>query len=93
MEDLMNKTVVVNKKLVNWKLIDQEVVFLHNKEKFFYELNETATYIWLSANGGKTVSDIVKGLISKFAVNKATAEKETIAFIKEAIKNKIFIFG
>ena len=93
MEDLLDKAIVINKKLVNWRLIDKEVVFLHDKEKVFYELNKTATYIWLNANGRKTVKDIVKGLISKFDITKEKAEKDAVEFINKGIKNKIFVFA
>jgi len=93
MKDILEKAIIVNKKLVNWKLIDKEVVFLHNKEKVFYELNRTATCIWLNADGEKSIGEIVKGLTSKFLINKEKAEKDTIEFITEAIKNKIFIFA
>jgi len=93
MNDLKDKAIIVNKKLIYWKLIDKEVVFLHNKERVFYELNKTATYIWLNADGKKTVREIIEGLTSKFAINKEAAEKDTIAFISDAIKNKIFIIA
>jgi len=91
MKNLKDKRITLNKELVNWKLIDKEVVFLHDKEKVFYELNKTASYIWLNANGKKQVSGIIKGLTSKFLVNKEKAEKEALEFITEAIKHKIFI--
>ncbi|KPK98821.1 MAG: hypothetical protein AMJ95_02450 [Omnitrophica WOR_2 bacterium SM23_72] len=90
-ENLLDKRIVVNEQLVDWKLIDQEVVFLHNKEKVFYELNRTATYIWLKANGKKPIREIIKGLITKFLINKDKAKKDTIEFISGAIKNKIFL--
>jgi len=93
MEDLMDKAIAINKDLVNWRLIDQEVVFLHNKEKAFYELNKTATYIWLNANGKKSVSDIVEGLVRKFNTKKQKAQKDALDFITEAIKKKIFILA
>ena len=93
MKDIMNKIIAVNKELVNWKVIEQEVIFLHNKEKVFYELNKTATYIWLNANGKRLVRGIIEGLASKFLVNKEKAENDALEFITEAIKNKIFIFA
>jgi hypothetical protein len=93
MKNQMEKSVMLNEKLVNWRLIDQEIIFLHNKENTFYELNKTATYIWLNANGKKTIGDIIKGLPAKFIVDKQTAEKDAIEFIGQALKNKIFVFA
>jgi len=93
MEELMNKRILVNQELVNWKLIDQEVVFLHSKEKVFYELNKTASYIWLAANGKNSVGEIMQGLSSKFPVEKEKAKKDAIEFITKALKNEIFLFA
>ena len=93
MEDWMNKTIIINKEMANWRLIDQEIVFLHNKENTFYELNKTAAYIWLNVNSGKSIEDIIKGLSTKFSVDQKTAEKDAVKFIDQALKNKIFIFA
>jgi hypothetical protein len=91
MKDLLGKTIVVNKEMASWRLIDKVVIFLHKKERVFYELNKTATFIWLKANEKNSIKQIIKGLISKFDITKKTAEKDIMEFVNEAIKKKVFL--
>jgi hypothetical protein len=93
MDDLLDKIFKLNDEILTWRLIDQEVVFLNTKERAFYELNKTATYIWAHLNGKRTLNDIINGLAERFLFKKNIAEKDVVEFIKKGIKDRVFILA
>jgi hypothetical protein len=91
MEELENTPIGINDTLVSWRVIDKQVIVLNKKERVFYELNNTAVFIWLKVAKGATVKGLIKSVIEKFDTTPTIARKDITAYINEAVKKKIFI--
>lgn len=90
-KDILDKYVLPNESIVSWRIIDKQVIFLHKEERCFYELNETASFIWKKAAGKAPLKKIISLLSSNYDIDRQAAEVDTLAFIKELLNRKIFI--
>lgn len=90
-EEILDKCVLPNENLVSWRIIDNQVMFLHKKEKSFCKLNETSSFIWKRADGRTLIKKIIDLVSSEYDVDRDTAEKDALEFIKDLLKKKIFI--
>ena len=90
--EIVEKRLVPNEEIISFREIDGEIVFLHKKERNFYELNETANFIWKALINGEKPKDIIKSMQKKFKeVEKEVLEKDVLDFIKKLINKKIFL--
>ncbi len=91
---LLKQYVLVNNKLVSWREIDGEMILLDKKKKTFYEMNKTANYIWKEAVKKQKIEDVVTTVQKKYKkTDKKTAEKDTLSFINDLVKEKYFLLG
>lgn len=90
--DILEKYIIPNDKLISWREIDGEVVFLHLNEKAFYELNKTGNFIWKEAVGKQKIKEIIKAVQTKYGkVNKEILRKDALDFINNLLKKKTFL--
>ena len=83
-----------NDKLISWREIDNETVFLHKEEKAFYELNNTANLVWKKAVERRKVKEIIDAVGKKYKnVNKWVLKKDIVNFISDLLDKKIFLLG
>ena len=88
----LKEYVIPNNKLISWREIDNEIVFLHKEERAFYELNETANFIWKEAVRGQKIEEIIEAMQKKFlGINKEILRKDTLNFISNLLKKKIYL--
>jgi hypothetical protein len=93
-EQILDKCVAPNNDLISWKEIDNQIVFLHKKEKSFFELNKTASIIWKEAVRKQKIKQIVGIVERKYnKVKKEQLENDTVSFITELLRKEIFIYG
>ena len=90
-KEILNKRILPNENIVSWRVIDNQIIFFHKKERSFYELNKTGSFIWKKLNDKAQTKNIVDLISSNYDVDRDTAEKDTLEFIKDLLKKKIFI--
>jgi len=92
MENVANCLISRNEKNVIWAKLKETIIIIALKEtnEKVFKLNQTAAYIWEHCDGKKNVEELVNELCEQFAVDKATALKDTVEFI-EKMKSKNLI--
>ena len=92
MENVNNCFISRIEKNVIWAKLKETIIIIALKEtnEKVFKLNQTAAYIWEHCDGKKNVEELIKELCEEFAVDKATALKDTVEFI-EKMKNKNLI--
>jgi len=90
-KDILDKCVLPNSELISWRAIDGEVIFLHKKERVFYELNKTASFIWEKASSKTPIRKIINSLSANYDIDRDAAEKDTLEWMEDLLNRKIFI--
>ena len=72
-------------KNVIWAKLKETIIIIALKEtdEKVFKLNQTAAYMWEHCDGKKNVEELVNELCEQFSVDKATALKDTVEFIKK----------
>ena len=85
MENVANCLISRNEKNVIWAKLKETIIIIALKEtnEKVFKLNQTAAYIWEHCDGKKNVEELVNELCEQFSVDKATALKDTVEFIKK----------
>ena len=91
-EKCMERRLALNDKLISWREIEGEVVVLQKKERSFYELNATASFIWKQAADKIKIEKIIEALQKKIKhVDQETLKKDVFEFIVYLLENKYFL--
>lgn len=90
-KDVLDRCVLPNSELISWRAIDGQVIFLHKKERSFYELNNTASFIWEKASGKVPIRKIISSLSSNYDIEIKTAEKDILEWVEGLLEKKILI--
>ena len=91
-EQILGKYLVPNDKLVSWREIDDEILFLDQKEKAFYELNKTASFIWKEAARKRNIREIIEAMQGRYAkINKEILKKDMLDFMSNLLKKRYFL--
>lgn len=91
-EEILEKYVVPNDKLISWREIDNEIVFLHKEERVFYELNKTAAFIWKEVLKKKKVGEIIEAIQKRYTkVKREILRKDALNFVNNLLKKKLFL--
>jgi hypothetical protein len=69
------ETIVLNPRLA-WREIEGRVVVISPEDSVVHELNETASFIWKQADGGRKLTEIVSLLSHEFGVESAQARMD-----------------
>lgn len=92
--DILEKNIIPNSSLVAWREIDGHIVFLHKKERAFYELNETANFIWQQAVKVKNVKKTIEALEAEYPdIDKGLLREDAFDFISRLLTDNIFLAG
>jgi hypothetical protein len=70
-------------------VVDEQAVVVIPEQGNVKVFNEVGTLIWGSINGMRSIRDIVSLVCEAFAVDAATAEQDTMAFITEILNQDI----
>lgn len=91
-KEMLGKCLTPNTKLISWREIDGEIVYLHKEKREFYELNGAGNLIWKQAVKKNNVAGIIKALKNKYnKIDEGILRKDAIDFINELIEEKIFL--
>jgi hypothetical protein len=68
---------------VNFRMTDDGGVVLDTTTGRFYGLNPTAATVWSSLADGGGVDDAVDAMLAAFAIDEATARKDTMQVVDQ----------
>ncbi|MFH0790394.1 MAG: PqqD family protein [Candidatus Omnitrophota bacterium] len=85
------KAIPVKNKNIAWRTINGETVIVildknPSEKESLYNLNQTATKIWLLVNGRNSVKEIVDKILDTYEVNDAEAESQVKHILKTLFK-------
>jgi hypothetical protein len=72
-----------------WRIIEDEGVLVDSDKGNIIHLNETGAEIWKVLNESRSVGDIVNHVCDTFTVDAETAEKDTLEFLQDLVKNGV----
>jgi hypothetical protein len=65
-----------------WRIYDGEAVIVSPEDSTLHTLNPVGTLIWEAADGQTTLEDIVGRVCDAFEIDRATAARDTLAFVE-----------
>ena len=72
-----------------WRIIEDEGVLVDSDKGNIIHLNETGAEIWKILNESRSVSEIVTHVRDTFNVDAETAERDTLEFLEDLVKNGV----
>jgi len=75
------------------RLLGDETIILNTANSSFFTLNETASAIWLAADGRKTVDEIVDRLCEAFDVERETAVQDAKALVEGLVQHGLLVLS
>jgi|SRR2546430_77522 len=72
-----------------WRMIEDEVVLVDRDEEEVLRLNPIATEIWQALDGSRSIAEIIDRVHQSFDVDRKTAEKDVLRFVKELVKREM----
>lgn len=73
------------------RLVAGEAVIVLPEEGTVKVLNEVGSRIWELADGHRTVGEIAQTVCQEYEVECAQAERETIDFVQEMVKDELML--
>ncbi|MBI3669637.1 MAG: PqqD family protein [Acidobacteria bacterium] len=77
----MTEPRLVHNPLLAWRAIEGEVVIISPEDSVVHELNATASFVWMQANGERTPEEIAVLLAAEYEV----APEEALADTRELV--------
>jgi hypothetical protein len=71
------------------ELSENELVMLSVQHGSYYGMDETAKVIWDHLSVPRSVTALVDHLLTCFAVDRQTCEREVLAFVNEMLKDEL----
>ena len=72
-----------------WRVIEDEAVLVDRDEAGVLRLNPIATEIWQALDGTRTVEEVIDHIHQCFDVDRRTAEKDVLRFVKELVTREM----
>ena len=69
--------------------LDGKVVLLSIENGEYYNLNEVGSRIWELLEQPRSVAELIERLLGEFAVDRATCEREALAFLEQLARDKL----
>jgi hypothetical protein len=76
---------------VSFRQVGKEAFVLHRNDSKVYNLNSTATLIWLEIQKGTSLSVIVENVCDKFDISHNTANDDTMELIDQLTRDKLLV--
>lgn len=85
----LNTVVIRRNDLMTSELSATELVMLNIERNSYYGMEEAGKEIWNCLNEPRSVAAVVSHLLTLFAVDQETCERETLDFVNELLKNEL----
>jgi len=90
---ILNNFLIKNRKIIAWRIIDNQAVVINLKEETFNVLNSEGTRIWRLVDGETTVNEIIEKTCREYKINRNRVEKKCMEFIKEMQDKKLIVLS
>ena len=87
----MNNQPVIPDHVVSTEFNNGEGVIVDLNSKRYYQLNETATLVWLSLEKGKSIDEIVAEMLLNYDVSEQHAIKSISGLLEEFRSRKLLV--
>ncbi len=68
------------------QVLDGEAVILNTRTGAYFGTNPVGTHIWQLYAEGKTVAEVVDGVVARFEVDAERAQSDVLAFTESLLK-------
>ena len=75
--------------LMTSELSDTELVMLNIERGSYYGMADTAKAIWSILDEPRSIAAVCDQLMTRFAVDRETCERETLAFVNDLLKDDL----
>lgn len=82
-------TLTLRSELVEWRLVDGEVIALDLRTSRYLGLNPTAALIWQALAEGATESALIDQVVEAFNVTRETAGTDVAAFLADLAEREL----
>ena len=91
MTDLTSLTTVIARHpdLMTSELSDTELVMLNIERGSYYGMADTAKDIWNQLDTPRSIAAVCDQLMTQYAVNRETCEREVLAFVQEMLADEL----
>jgi coenzyme PQQ biosynthesis protein PqqD len=72
-----------------WRVIEDEAVLVDRDEEEVLRLNPIGTELWQALDGSRSIAEIIDQVHQSFDVDRKTAEKDVLRFVKELINREM----
>ena len=76
------ENIAIRKKHVVCKALENEGIILNLNTGDCYNITESGLFIWRSLGGRRKLREVVSDVVSKYNVDRASAETDILKFIK-----------
>ncbi len=87
----MSEPRLVHNPRLAWRAIDGEVVIISPEQSVVHELNATASFIWLHANGERTPEEIAELLTAEYDVTPEEAVADTRTLVAQLEAKRLLL--
>lgn len=88
MTDFLRQVMVHNPD-ISARVIDGEAFIITPHDSQIHNLTEVATRVWELGGEGLTIGEIVGRILQEYDVDRETAEKDVIAFVRDLEERRI----
>lgn len=67
--------------------VSGETVLLDLASGVYFGIDEVGTFIWAGLTAGRSLREIVDGIVADFDVERAVAERDVVAFVENLQRN------
>jgi hypothetical protein len=85
----LNTVITRRTDLMTSELSETELVMLNIARGSYYGMEDTAKVIWDNLSAPRSIAALVDYLLTSFAVDRETCEREVLAFINEMLKDEL----
>ena len=66
---------------VEWRHVEDEILALDTASSMFFNTNKTGALLWSELSEGRTRTELVERLVTKYDIEPATARRDIDAFL------------
>ena len=76
----------LQKQLLEWREVDDEVIALEQRESVYLAANSAGTLLWRSLDAGTTEPELAELLVSEYGISTEQAQADVAAFVADLDK-------
>lgn len=74
-----------------WRQIEGEIVIISPEDSQVHELNETAAFVWMHADGARSVEEIADAMTEEFEVVREAARADISELVGQLTEKRLLL--